>query len=74
VLISGLGELEFVDQLSDAAFDVVADGADGGGIEAGWVVEVVPGFVAFAGEDGTGVAALVAVAGRIARPTGGGIW
>ena len=56
-LISGGSEAEFVDQLSDAAFDVVADRADGRGVETGGVVEVVPGFVAFAGEDGAGIAA-----------------
>jgi hypothetical protein len=43
--------------LSDASFDVVAYGADASGVETGGVVEVVPGFVAFAGEDGAGVAA-----------------
>ena len=31
-LLSGGSEGEFVDQLSDAAFDVVADGADGCGV------------------------------------------
>jgi hypothetical protein len=51
-LISGWSEGEFVDQLSDAAFDVVADGADVGEVLAGGIVQVVPGFVAFAGEDG----------------------
>jgi hypothetical protein len=56
-LISGGNEAEFVDQLSDAAFDVVAYGADASGVETGGIVEVVPGFVAFAGEDGAGIAA-----------------
>ena len=39
-LISGGSEAELADQLSDAAFNVVADRPDGGGIEAGGVVEV----------------------------------
>ena len=39
-MTTGWSEGEFVDQLSDAAFDVVADGADGGGVETGGVVEV----------------------------------
>ena len=51
-LISGGRERQFVDQVSGAAFDVVADGAYGWGVEAGGVAEVVPGFVAFAGDDG----------------------
>jgi hypothetical protein len=50
-------EAEFLGQLSDAAFDVVADGADACGVETRGVVEAVPGFVAFAGEDGARVAA-----------------
>jgi hypothetical protein len=41
-LISGGSEAEFVDQLSDAAFDVVAYGADASGVETGGIVEVVP--------------------------------
>ena len=51
-LISGGGERQFVDQVSDAAFDVGANGAYGWGVEAGGVVEVVPAFVAFAGKMG----------------------
>ena len=51
-LISSGSEAEFADQLSDAAFDVVADGADPRGVETRGVVEVVPGFVAFAGKMG----------------------
>ena len=43
--------------LPDAAFDVVAEGTDDRGGETRRVVQVVTGFVAFPGEDGTGVAA-----------------
>src|SRR3954447_12061873 len=57
ILIRSGSEAEFVDELSDAAFDVVADGADAGGVETSGAVEVVPGFVALAGEDGAGIAA-----------------
>jgi hypothetical protein len=56
-LIRGGSEAEFVGQLSDTAFDVVADGANGWGAEVRGVVDVVPGFVAFAGKNGTGIAA-----------------
>jgi hypothetical protein len=42
--------------LTYAAFDLVPDGADGGGVEAGGVIEF-PVFVAFAGEDWARVAA-----------------
>src|SRR4029453_4710913 len=54
-LIRGGSEAEFVDQLSDTAFDVVADGADAWGVEARGVAGVIPGFVAFAGEDGASI-------------------
>jgi hypothetical protein len=56
-LIGDGSKAEFVDQVSDAAFDVVADGADGRGVETSGVVQVVPGFVAFAREAGAGIAA-----------------
>jgi hypothetical protein len=35
-------EAEFVDQLSDAAFDIVADGADTRGVQTSRVVQVGP--------------------------------
>ena len=47
---------ELVEECADAAFDLVADGSDGGGVLAGGVGEV-PVFVALAGEDRAGVAA-----------------
>ena len=53
----GGGELQFGEEVADAAFDFVADGAYAFDVESGWVVEVVPVFVALAGEDGAGVAA-----------------
>ena len=56
-LISGGRERQFVDQVLGAAFDVVADGAYGWGVEASGVVEVVPGFRSFAGDDVAGIAA-----------------
>jgi hypothetical protein len=54
------GDLSYTDvfdQAAYAAFDVVADGSDGGEVQAGGIVEVVLGFVALAREDGAGIAA-----------------
>jgi hypothetical protein len=46
MLSSGGREDEFIDQLSHATVDVVADRTGACGVEAGRVVEVVPRFVA----------------------------